>query len=140
MWSLYLLKHALSGRTYLGVTTNMERRLRQHNGLLSGGAKYTRAFLGTHTDAGAGAGAGEGEYTPWKQAVVVSGLTRSRALSLEAQIKAASKKMKISTMRKARTSKAPTNLRAVSRAQLVLRTVHTEERRRATVSIELDVD
>lgn len=27
---------------YTGITTNLERRLKQHNGLLKGGALYTR--------------------------------------------------------------------------------------------------
>ena len=27
---------------YCGITTNLERRLKQHNGELKGGAKYTR--------------------------------------------------------------------------------------------------
>lgn len=28
---------------YCGITTNLERRLKQHNGVLKGGAKYTRS-------------------------------------------------------------------------------------------------
>jgi len=40
-WTLYLLYHAASNRTYLGVTTNVERRLRQHRGEIVGGARYT---------------------------------------------------------------------------------------------------
>ena len=28
---------------YCGITTNMERRLKQHNGVIKGGAKYTRS-------------------------------------------------------------------------------------------------
>lgn len=28
---------------YCGITTNLERRLKQHNGELKGGAKYTRS-------------------------------------------------------------------------------------------------
>lgn len=41
-WQVYLLECA-DGTLYCGVTTNMARRLDQHNGELSGGAKYTRS-------------------------------------------------------------------------------------------------
>tara|TARA_Y100001972_G_scaffold103365_1_gene129588 strand:- start:99 stop:344 length:246 start_codon:yes stop_codon:yes gene_type:complete len=30
------------GTLYCGITTNLERRLKQHNGVIKGGAKYTR--------------------------------------------------------------------------------------------------
>ena len=38
----YLLTSMDDKRTYVGITNNMPRRLRQHNGELSGGAKATR--------------------------------------------------------------------------------------------------
>lgn len=40
-WCVYLLRCA-DGTLYTGVTTDPERRLRQHNGELVGGARYTR--------------------------------------------------------------------------------------------------
>ncbi len=41
-WYVYLLECA-DGTLYAGVTTDPSRRLRQHNGELVGGARYTRA-------------------------------------------------------------------------------------------------
>ena len=40
-WLVYLLECA-DGSLYCGITTNMNRRLHQHNGQLPGGARYTR--------------------------------------------------------------------------------------------------
>tara|TARA_Y100000591_G_scaffold332396_1_gene369535 strand:- start:1828 stop:2205 length:378 start_codon:yes stop_codon:yes gene_type:complete len=39
MWNFYLIKK--NNYTYAGVTVNTSRRLRQHNGIIKGGAKYT---------------------------------------------------------------------------------------------------
>ena len=41
-WHLYILECA-DGTLYTGITTDVSRRVRQHNGAESGGAKYTRA-------------------------------------------------------------------------------------------------
>jgi predicted GIY-YIG superfamily endonuclease len=41
MWSLYLLYHPIANRTYIGITTNIQRRLRQHRGEIVGGARFT---------------------------------------------------------------------------------------------------
>ena len=41
-WQVYLLQCA-DQSLYAGVTTDLARRLRQHNGQLAGGARYTRA-------------------------------------------------------------------------------------------------
>ena len=40
-WFVYLLRCA-DDTLYCGVTTNLQKRLRQHNGELVGGAKYTK--------------------------------------------------------------------------------------------------
>lgn len=40
-WYVYMLQCA-DGTLYTGVTTDLERRIRQHNGDIKGGAKYTR--------------------------------------------------------------------------------------------------
>ncbi len=40
-WVVYLLRCA-DGTLYTGVTSDMARRLRQHNGEIVGGARYTR--------------------------------------------------------------------------------------------------
>ncbi len=42
MWFVYLLEDTQSNRTYVGATLDVERRLQQHNGLMSGGAKATK--------------------------------------------------------------------------------------------------
>jgi putative endonuclease len=38
---VYLLQHQ-TGRTYVGISTDVERRVKQHNGILKGGARCTR--------------------------------------------------------------------------------------------------
>ncbi|MDR2819965.1 MAG: GIY-YIG nuclease family protein [Desulfovibrio sp.] len=41
-WHVYLLECA-DGTFYCGVTSDVERRINQHNGKLPGGAKYTHS-------------------------------------------------------------------------------------------------
>ncbi|MAS21613.1 MAG: hypothetical protein CMN49_01605 [SAR116 cluster bacterium] len=41
-WFVYLLQCS-DGSFYTGVTTDLSRRVRQHNGEIVGGANYTRA-------------------------------------------------------------------------------------------------
>ena len=42
-WIVYALISEASGHTYVGITTDPERRLAQHNGERPGGARATRA-------------------------------------------------------------------------------------------------
>lgn len=44
MWVCYLLSNVSNKKTYVGITQEhtLDRRLRQHNGEIAGGAKYTR--------------------------------------------------------------------------------------------------
>ena len=64
-YSIYLLQHN-TGRTYIGITTDINRRVRQHNGELTGGAKAT-------TRLGFG----------WVVKAILSTFDKSKALQLE---------------------------------------------------------
>ena len=65
-WHVYLLTNPHTSNTYLGVTNNPKRRLRQHNGEISGGAKATHSF-----------------GKDWTIHALISNLTKSQALSME---------------------------------------------------------
>ena len=67
-WSVYLLLCA-DGTLYCGVTTDVERRLAMHNGLLPGGARYTRG------------------RRPVRLLQSVGGMDRGSALRLERAVK-----------------------------------------------------
>ena len=67
-YSVYLLYNTSNNRTYLGITNNSIRRIRQHNGELKGGAKYTHNFKG------------DGE---WKYYLKINNLNKCEALSIE---------------------------------------------------------
>jgi putative endonuclease len=41
-WTVYALVSRSGASTYVGITTDPERRLAQHNGLTGGGARATR--------------------------------------------------------------------------------------------------
>ena len=70
MWSCYLLKSPCM-HTYIGSTTNVFRRLRQHNGELSCGAKRTRS------------------NRPWRLLAYINVGEKIYALQLEWQLKKA---------------------------------------------------
>ena len=78
-YCVYLLTHSIHNRTYLGITNNFSRRIRQHNNEIKGGAKYTTAHKG------------EGE---WKCYLQIKNLTKSKALSIERTIKNKRKRAK----------------------------------------------
>jgi predicted GIY-YIG superfamily endonuclease len=42
-WRVYVLYSERLERTYVGITTDLDRRLAQHNGEKTGGARATRA-------------------------------------------------------------------------------------------------
>ena len=79
---VYLLINTTHNKTYLGITNNSVRRLRQHNGELKGGARYTASFKG------------EGE---WVYYLKISNLTKSEALSIERTAKNKRRKAKGNT-------------------------------------------
>lgn len=47
MFAVYVLEHIPSGRSYVGISTDPPRRLRQHNGIIKGGARCTRTSTGS---------------------------------------------------------------------------------------------
>jgi len=65
---VYLLVNTSNNYTYLGITNNSQRRLRQHNGIIKGGAKYTNSFKGN------------GEWIYYLQ---ITNLTKKQSLSIE---------------------------------------------------------
>ena len=67
------------GFFYLGITNNSDRRIRQHNNIIKGGAKYTHAKKG------------DGE---WVYHLKITNLTKSEALSMERTAKNLRKKAK----------------------------------------------
>ncbi len=42
MWFCYLLYSENVNKTYIGITNNLDKRIKQHNQELSGGAKFTK--------------------------------------------------------------------------------------------------
>lgn len=79
MYCVYLLCHSTSRCTYVGITNNLERRIRQHNGELVGGAKYTKM---------------KKQEGSWRVYGKISNLEKSMALSMEKKIHLRTKKTK----------------------------------------------
>lgn len=75
-WFCYLLFSKNTNRTYVGATVDISRRLRQHNGELSGGAKRTSSGR------------------PWKVVALVTVGDKIPALKLEWKLKRARGKTK----------------------------------------------
>ena len=75
---VYLLINTSNNYTYIGMTNNQERRIRQHNGNLVGGAKYTTNFKK------------DGE---WLYYGTINNLTKNIALSIEKKIQIKSRKI-----------------------------------------------
>src|SRR3569623_1261957 len=61
-------------RTYVGITNNFTRRIRQHNGEIKGGARYTKSnYDPTH---------------PWRPLCMIKGIrSKGAAMSIEKWIK-----------------------------------------------------
>jgi predicted GIY-YIG superfamily endonuclease len=76
---VYILKHSTTSKTYVGITNNKKRRLRQHNCEIKGGAKYTTINK---------------EMGEWYYYGFICNLDKRTALSLEKRIKIKSKKQK----------------------------------------------
>ena len=74
---VYLLKSEVCNRFYVGYTIDIFKRLKKHNGLLSGGAKKTKRFR------------------PWKLVVYISGFLYERtALQYEFMIQHPPKRLR----------------------------------------------
>jgi putative endonuclease len=81
---IYLLYNTSNNNTYVGITNNQQRRLRQHNGELVGGAKYTKAKKGE----------GSWKFYGWIKSNEESILEKIRSLKLEYRVKYLSRKNK----------------------------------------------
>lgn len=78
-WVVYVLVSADERRTYVGITTDLDRRLQQHNGDAPGGARSTRSGR------------------PWRLAVTHGPFhERGLALRVEARIKRARGRARLS--------------------------------------------
>ena len=78
-YCVYLLINTNNNKTYIGITNNINRRIRQHNCDLVGGAKYTTS----NRDNG-----------KWIYYGFINQLSKNISLSLEKKIKIKSRKLK----------------------------------------------
>ena len=78
---IYLLVNSINNCTYVGITNNPERRIRQHNGELVGGARYTSMYTNW-------------TYYGWIKSIEDE-IIINRALSIEKKIKIRSRKSKL---------------------------------------------
>ena len=70
-YSVYLLGNSSHRNTYIGQTKNLDKRISQHNGIIAGGAKYTKKGVGF-----------------WYLLEVIDGIcSRGQAISLEKKLK-----------------------------------------------------
>lgn len=74
-WYMYVIL-CFDNTFYCGITTNLQKRLKQHNGVIKGGAKYTRS------------------RRPCKYIYKEAAQNRSDALKKEAAFKKLSRKQK----------------------------------------------
>lgn len=81
---IYVLYNTQSTCTYVGITNKPDRRIRQHNGELVGGAKYTKHKKGE----------GMWKYYGWVKSIDGYIMEKNIALSLEKRIQIFSRKMK----------------------------------------------
>ena len=75
-WYMYVVL-CFDNTLYCGITTNLEKRLKQHNGVIKGGAKYTRG------------------RRPCKYVYIEKASNRSDALKKEYRFKKLRKKKKL---------------------------------------------
>lgn len=68
-WTVYMLSCCDNKKTYIGASNNPVKRLKSHNGILTGGAKTTRTSR------------------PWKHVFIIENLDKISALQLEWRLK-----------------------------------------------------